>query len=297
MITDTSFNIELLYVLVAVNDAHSINKSSDTLRMTQPAISKKIKQLETYYGKQLFLRSAQGMTLTSAGQNLYLETKKLIQQFENMHALMTESQVSLADLKLGSLDSIASNMYPNFFSHYLSDLKEVTLTNKIYELITPFNSGQLDAILIDHEFSKEVTGQFEDIQLFEEPYYLVYSQKNKDLVTLNRPTLDATDLNYLKLLMYPKYCPIHQRISQIYQINNKSLPDMVEIDYSESTIAMVANSDYVTILPKSVAVNKVTQDPTRLAMKQLAEPFTRTVSLFTRDKATRQLIHEMLIKS
>ncbi|CAM3208915.1 LysR family transcriptional regulator [Leuconostoc rapi] len=227
MITDTSFNIELLYVLVAVNDAHSINKSSDTLRMTQPAISKKIKQLETYYGKQLFLRSAQGMTLTSAGQNLYLETKKLIQQFENMHALMTESQVSLADLKLGSLDSIASNMYPNFFSHYLSDLKEVTLTNKIYELITPFNSGQLDAILIDHEFSKEVTGQFEDIQLFEEPYYLVYSQKNKDLVTLNRPTLD----------------------------------------------------------------------PTRLAMKQLAEPFTRTVSLFTRDKATRQLIHEMLIKS
>lgn len=297
MITDTSFNIELLYVLVAVNDAHSINKSSDALRITQPAISKKIKQLETYYGKQLFLRSAQGMTLTLDGQNLYLEAKKLIQQFENMHALMTESQVSLADLKLGALDSIASNMYPNFFSHYLSDLKEVTLTNKIYDLITPFNSGQLDAILIDHEFSKEFTGQFEEIQLFEERYYLVYSQKNKDLVTLNRPTLDATDLNHLKLLMYPKYCPIHQRISQIYQINNKSLPDTVEIDYSESTIAMVANSDYVTILPKSVAVNKITQDPTRLAMKQLAEPFMRTVSLFARDKATRKLIHEMLIKS
>ena len=52
-----SLNIDLLYVFTTVAELKSINKSSDVLLLSQPAISKKIKQLEDYFGKKLFIRS------------------------------------------------------------------------------------------------------------------------------------------------------------------------------------------------------------------------------------------------
>ena len=47
-----SLNIDLLYVFTTVAELKSINKSSDVLLLSQPAISKKIKQLEDYFGKK-----------------------------------------------------------------------------------------------------------------------------------------------------------------------------------------------------------------------------------------------------
>lgn len=48
-----SLNIDLLYVFTTVAELKSINKSSDVLLLSQPAISKKIKQLEDYFGKKV----------------------------------------------------------------------------------------------------------------------------------------------------------------------------------------------------------------------------------------------------
>lgn len=72
-----SLNIDLLYVFTTVAELKSINKSSDVLLLSQPAISKKIKQLEDYFGKKLFIRSPRGMALTPAGELFIANLKKL----------------------------------------------------------------------------------------------------------------------------------------------------------------------------------------------------------------------------
>lgn len=71
-----SISVELLYILIKVADLKSINKSSEALSLTQPAISKKIVQLENYYGTQLFTRSPRGMELTASGKKFYTNAKK-----------------------------------------------------------------------------------------------------------------------------------------------------------------------------------------------------------------------------
>ena len=48
MIGNDALNLELLYIFVKVSELKSINQSSAYLSLTQPAISKKIKQLEEY---------------------------------------------------------------------------------------------------------------------------------------------------------------------------------------------------------------------------------------------------------
>ncbi|MCT4376039.1 LysR family transcriptional regulator [Leuconostoc suionicum] len=292
MINDNSFNIELLYIFVQVSKSKSINQSSSILMMTQPAISKKIKQLECYYGKQLFIRKSTGMEQTTAGRKLYLEAQRLIQQFEQIQTIMTENTIHIKDLSIGCLDSISSNVYSSFFIDSLSNFKHVTITNRIIDLIKPFNNGKLDAILLDSEFKNKFTEKFSEILLFEEPYYLVYS-KNNTLMNKLSNRINPTDLSSLNLLMYPKYCPIHQRIIQIYHEIKNTPPKIIEIDYSESTITMVSHSDYVTILPKSLAISKVCQN-NNLFLKKLDNNFTRSVSLFARNKETLHLVHDLL---
>ncbi|MGB2577794.1 LysR family transcriptional regulator substrate-binding protein, partial [Leuconostoc suionicum] len=239
-------------------------------------------QLECYYGKQLFIRKSTGMEQTTAGRKLYLEAQRLIQQFEQIQTIMTENTIHIKDLSIGCLDSISSNVYSSFFIDSLSNFKHVTITNRIIDLIKPFNNGKLDAILLDSEFKNKFTEKFSEILLFEEPYYLVYS-KNNTLMNKLSNRINPTDLSSLNLLMYPKYCPIHQRIIQIYHEIKITPPKIIEIDYSESTITMVSHSDYVTILPKSLAISKVCQN-NNLFLKKLDNNFTR-----------RELLHPFCI--
>ena len=189
-----SINIDLLYVFVTVSELKSINKSSDVLLLSQPAISKKIKQLEEYFGQKLLIRSSKGVSLTSEGEIFYQKAKKIIREFDSLHYLKNEQDYnSFNSLRIGSLDSISSFKYPNFFINALSTVKEVVLTNKISDLIEPFNNGNLDVILMDSQFKNTLTCDFDEEVLYEEPYYIVYSKNNQNLFNLKKEKISAKD--------------------------------------------------------------------------------------------------------
>lgn len=290
-----SINIDLFYVFTKVVELKSINKSSEALLLTQPAVSKKIKQLENYMEVDLFKRTSQGMIPTPAGDKLYTDAKSLLENFQNIKNSVRKSNSSLDTLSIGALDSISSNFYPRLFVDKMSELKKVTISNKIYDLLDPFNKLDLDAIFIDSTFTEKLNVDYVAKELYSEPYYVVYSKHNKKVDELNSPTLiTAESLKKLNLIMYPKYCPIHQRILQIYDNLNISAPNIFEIDYSESTVSLVANSDYVTILPKSLAISKVSQDNHNLSSKQLDIPFLRDVSLISKNKEISKCISTYL---
>lgn len=293
MIDNDALNLELLYIFVKVSELKSINQSSAYLSLTQPAISKKIKQLEEYYEQELFIRSSKGMALTPIGQRVYLEAKQLISQVEGLRNAIRQKETKVNELRLGTLDSISSYLYPNFFVKSLNAFKSTTITNRIDELIEPFNRGSLDVIFMDSAFKDEINGIYSEKEVDEEPYFLVYSKDNP-LINLDKESIDPCTLQKMDLLMYPKYCPIHQRLIRVYQDLQINPPKIVEIDYGESMIAMVANSNYITVLPKSIAINKVTADISHLKMKEFEVTFTRKISLFSRDAHVTEMVNRMM---
>src|SRR5690242_10864068 len=56
--------------LAAVAAEGSLSRAAERLFVSQPALTRQIKQLEGQLGVQLFTRSRAGMTLTAAGQAL-----------------------------------------------------------------------------------------------------------------------------------------------------------------------------------------------------------------------------------
>src|SRR3984893_16958800 len=60
----------LLRYFAVVAAEGNLSRAAERLFVSQPALTKQIRQLESQLGVQLFIRSRAGMTLTSAGQAL-----------------------------------------------------------------------------------------------------------------------------------------------------------------------------------------------------------------------------------
>lgn len=69
---------DLLRTLVAVVDLRSFTKAAASLGITQPAVSAQIKRLQFLLGKDIFDRSAQGISLTPHGEMTVSYARRLL---------------------------------------------------------------------------------------------------------------------------------------------------------------------------------------------------------------------------
>lgn len=274
-------NIETLTTFITVCDCGSINKASECLLISQPAISKKITHLEELVNHQLLNRSSQGVSLTDDGKEFYSKARKIVADIQKLFYFSSDkSTPSLNNIKVGTLDSIATAFDPQQLLKIISETHKYVSTNKISELITPFNQEHLDVIFMDEAFSNQLHGQFFSNTLYEEPYYVV----GQTAVLQSIPTSMVTPkaLQQLQLLMYPQYCPIHSRIVQIFGKLGLSLPEIHEVDYSEALIKLIMTSQFVTILPESL-MHKNVSTIKNLDAKKLSIDFIRKVAVFSRN--------------
>ena len=66
-----NIDFELYRIFYVVANNKNITKASHELHISQPAISKSIKKLESMLGGQLFTRTKRGVILTEEGEEFY----------------------------------------------------------------------------------------------------------------------------------------------------------------------------------------------------------------------------------
>lgn len=71
-------DFELYRIFKIVADEENLTKASGILHISQPAVTKHIKNLENELDTQLFKRSKYGMILNENGKRLYLQIKDAI---------------------------------------------------------------------------------------------------------------------------------------------------------------------------------------------------------------------------
>ncbi|HEY3366580.1 MAG TPA: LysR family transcriptional regulator [Symbiobacteriaceae bacterium] len=70
--------LDLLQTFCSVAEIGSLNKATDVLHLTQPAITRQIKLLEHQLGVVLLIRSAQGVRLTPAGEAVLRHARQAV---------------------------------------------------------------------------------------------------------------------------------------------------------------------------------------------------------------------------
>jgi DNA-binding transcriptional LysR family regulator len=95
-------DLRSLRYFVAVAEERHFGRAAGRLHMTQPPLSRAIKQLENDVGALLMHRSPAGVTLTPAGTALYDEARALLEQAERARARVTAA-AGTATFTIGTL--------------------------------------------------------------------------------------------------------------------------------------------------------------------------------------------------
>lgn len=94
-------DLRLLRYFVAVAEERHFGRAATRLRMSQPPLSRAIKQLEADLGAVLLHRSATGVALTGAGELLYDEARTLLEQADQVRARVAAA--GAATLTVGTI--------------------------------------------------------------------------------------------------------------------------------------------------------------------------------------------------
>lgn len=97
--------IQLLREFLMLSELLNFTKAAQKLHITQPVLSRHMKELETYFDTELFRRDTHKVELTGAGQLLCAEVRKITHQFDHsmsvMHTFTGRSRRKLSIAFLG----------------------------------------------------------------------------------------------------------------------------------------------------------------------------------------------------
>ena len=148
-------NLDQLRVFQAVAQSGSFTRAADVVHLTQPGISKHIKQMEESFGTPLFDRSARKATLTEAGAILFEATQGVM-------AIIDVAEQRIEDLKglrggrlrLGTSFPIGVYLLPQVLAQFRKKYPgiEVNLNITVSEMIGPkVLANEIDLGLASYE--------------------------------------------------------------------------------------------------------------------------------------------------
>ncbi len=143
-------NLELYRIFETVAEEENLTKASKKLNLTQPAVTKHIKNLENMLQVKLFIRSNHGIVLTDEGKELYSKIKDAIDLLENAEKKYYKSR----EINLGTHTTLLNSMFSKCLINYYKEYSE--------SKINRFNSdnevmmSQLQNNQLDIMFSKKM---------------------------------------------------------------------------------------------------------------------------------------------
>ena len=193
---NVDFELYRIFCVVASNG--NITKAAEELNISQPAISKSIKNLESQLGGQLFVRTKRGVVLTSEGKEFYKYISQAIEITRNAESRFTE----LINLETGVIKiGISTTLTKMFLIPYIKkfhdsfpniDIKIITSISS--DLLTKLRNGLLDMVIIISDDNKSYSDMdvikcinIQDIFISNEDIQDVFSLKDlsdKSLVLL-----------------------------------------------------------------------------------------------------------------
>ena len=208
-------NIRDLEYLIAVEKHKSFVKASIECHVSQPTLSGQIKKLEDFLGAQIFERTTKNVTVTSFGKEIINKAKSIIEKTDEIKNLSSDYKNPWHQpIKIGVIPSLGPYLIPNFLVNLRKENKDskIFIDEDITEnIIAKLESRELDAIFLATDINKE---KFEQIELFDEPFWVAYT-KNKKLDELDE--IQTADLNLKELLLLSDGHCLRDQIIEIWE--------------------------------------------------------------------------------
>ena len=143
-----------LQVFLRIVELGSMSAAARAVHLTQPALSRGMKQLEEEVGVELFERRGRGLVLTPAGRALVPRARALLAAAERARLEVGRSaRRGYFDLRLGTVDSVATFLVPRIVEPLRAALPGLVIkfsTARTSLLLQRVRNGELDLAVVAH---------------------------------------------------------------------------------------------------------------------------------------------------
>jgi DNA-binding transcriptional LysR family regulator len=239
--------IEDIKAFVAVVKKQSLSQAADMLYITQPAITRRIQNLESTLGVELLDRNSRPHKPTPVGRIVFEQCQIVLREFEQLKK-MTENTDPTGTLRLGvtqvigdyvlvdALKELAS-LYPNVSAKLSTDWST--------RLIAKLADGELDAATV----LMSATASFP-------PHIEAHSLMSLEMVLVGARTrygdqpYQLRELNEQGWILNPEGCGFRSRLQNVLQ--TMGLPILVNLDTfgTELQLGLVANGVGIGMVPR-----------------------------------------------
>lgn len=140
--------IELLREFLLLSERLNFTRAAQKLHITQPVLSRHMKELEEHVGAPLFLRDTHQVTLTSAGYRLASEVRKILHQYdESMTAVRTFTGNSRRRLSIAFLGEAIRQPLVTLVEDFRQQQNDVVVECRdceLEEVLSLLDAGECD---------------------------------------------------------------------------------------------------------------------------------------------------------
>jgi LysR family transcriptional regulator, benzoate and cis,cis-muconate-responsive activator of ben and cat genes len=253
-----------LRYFAAVAAHGSFSRAANNLHLTQPALSRQVRDLEEELGVPLFVRGTNAVSLTEAGEIFYDEARDLLSRADQA-IQRVRGRARSEVLRVGYGPSLTAGIMPRALERFQSEVQRVRIE---LEDLTPremsekVQDGLLDLVIVPASAESSIKG-FQWSELRRLAMVLVMSKEHPlaKLAKVPPKRLNGVALHGLGRVNFPDYVPTIRAVLKPYGIT----PDFAVLvnDGVTTMFAGLEASNGVTILADGV----LSVLPRSLAMK------------------------------
>lgn len=250
---------ELKYAasILKIAETKSISKAAEKLFMSQPAMSRILRQVEKSLGFDIFDRSSYPLKPTVQGV-LYLhylnEVTEMEKQMLVQVRLLSEQPKTL--VRIGIVPERGLEIYSKIFPELIRECPdmEIMIQNGFSDdLEGLFLNGKIDICILNGPLQKPVEHK---IILDREEILLIISKKNPLLTILTRSSEDQSEVNIPALqnqgfVVLNEGQRMRQIVNNILSINKIQPSKMIEVFNLSTAAKLVASGTFLSFVPKS----------------------------------------------
>ncbi|MEH0152830.1 LysR family transcriptional regulator [Limibacter armeniacum] len=243
-----------LHYFITVAETLNFTKAAEKLHISQPPLSRQIKELETHLNARLFDRNNKKVALTHAGEYFYTEIKRYLEQLERIKVQTEKIANNVSgEFRISYISSTFSAVIPELMAHLRSKFPFVHF--KLFEAptlkqVADLESGKLDlGIIRSPLFSSKINWQ----HWYKDDYAVVFNKNifsidhRDQLKELGKATFiyfnkDYSPQNYEALLKIGAYFGFVPNV--VHEANNM-----------HSIMQLIKNGLGVSIVPAGVLRN------------------------------------------
>ena len=244
-------NLELYKIFVIVAKEQNITKASEKLNLTQPAVTKHMKNLENLLERKLFIRSNHGIKLTKQGMELYKDIKDAVDILINEE----NKYLKIKNINLGIHSTILNKIFSDCMSEYYiknTNSKINVLNEENEQMLLALKDGELDIIFSKKIYTKSNDKNIKFIKLGEWNEVLIanqnYKRKNK-LVTFE-------ELKNTTIYMPKKTSETAHNFFQSLNCRYEDFKDIKHATYKTIT-EIIKNNDGVGLVTKEFVEEEI----------------------------------------